>query len=278
MAFLFRNWQLKLTAGLLSVILYTGLVYSGSFSEDDVLGVPIRAIGQPSCCVNIGPALGTVDVHYRATRELTRPTVDAFSATVDLSKYDIRAIGQAQSLPVKVTSLIDGLTVLRYTRQQVSVTLDQVDSKTVPVVVDRGTVPEGFEISAPVASPPQAQVSGPRSKVTQVVRAMARVSVDASGLDVSRQVDLEPVDVSGQRVDGIEVSPRQASVSITVRAVETSRTVPVRPVVQGEPANGFVLGVINVDPPVVTLRGAPGTLSGISEVDTQPSPTELRGR
>lgn len=270
MSLLFRNWHLKLGAVALAMVLYTGLVYSGSFSEADALGVPVRAIGQPSCCVNIGPPLGTIDLHYRATRDTARPTVEAFSATVDLSKYDMQHIGEAQSLPVKVGSLIDGLTVLSYTRHQVSVTLDQVDTKTVPVVVDRGTVPQGFEISTPVATPAQAQVSGPRSRVSQVVRAMARVTIEASGLDVSRQVDLEPVDLSGQRVDGIEVSPRQASVSIAVRAVETSKTVPVRPVLQGTPATGYVVGVLSVDPPVVTVRGAPATLSGVTGVDTQP--------
>ena len=36
MRFLLRNWHLKLSAVLLATVLYTGLVFSGSFSDADI--------------------------------------------------------------------------------------------------------------------------------------------------------------------------------------------------------------------------------------------------
>jgi len=36
MGFLLRNWHLKLSAVLLATVLYTGLVFSGSFSEESI--------------------------------------------------------------------------------------------------------------------------------------------------------------------------------------------------------------------------------------------------
>ena len=40
MAILLRNWPLKLGALVLSVLLYAGLVYSGSFTEQEVTESP----------------------------------------------------------------------------------------------------------------------------------------------------------------------------------------------------------------------------------------------
>ncbi len=67
MALLLRNWPLKLGALLLSVLLYAGLVYSGSFTEQEITGVPIRATNQPLNTYLLTGELGTVDVGYRAS-------------------------------------------------------------------------------------------------------------------------------------------------------------------------------------------------------------------
>ena len=67
MAWLVRNWHLKLAALALATILYTGFVYSGTFTEQTFAGLPIRDIGQPAGTFVSPQQLGTVDVRYRAT-------------------------------------------------------------------------------------------------------------------------------------------------------------------------------------------------------------------
>lgn len=270
MGWLVRNWQLKIAAVAVATILYTGLVYSGSFANDTVHGVPIRGAEQPSNAVNISRPFGTADVDYRFGRDQAAPSVESFAATVDLSKYDMQRAGEPQSLPVQMTATVSGVEVLDWTPTQVQVTLDTLDTKLVPVVVDRGTVPDGLEISTPRATPQQVQVKGPSSRVSQVVRAVAYVSIDASGIGVGRQVDLTPVDVNGQRVDLVQLSPNSARVDIDVNAIQSSKTVPIRPQVDGNPAPGSVIESIAVKPATVTLRGAPEDLSGITDVATEP--------
>lgn len=269
MGWLVRNWQLKIAAVAVATILYTGLVYSGSFANDTANGVPIRGIEQPSNSVNISRAFGTADVSYRFGRDQSTPTVDSFSATVDLSKYDMQRAGEPQVLPVQMTAA-SGIELLDWSPTQVQVTLDTLDTKPIPVVVDRGTVPDGLEVSAPRATPDQVQVKGPSSRVSQVVRAMAYVSIDASGIGVGREVDLTPVDVNGQRVDLVELTPNSARIDISVSAVQTSKTVPVRPQVNGSPAVGSVIESISVEPVTVTLHGTPDALASVSDVPTEP--------
>ena len=274
MGWLLRNWTLKLGALALAMVLYTGLVYSGSFAEDTVRGVPLRGIDQPTTYVNIGAPFQTVDVRYRVGVDQGRPTVDSFAAEVDLSKYDQQHPGEPQLLPISVRALNDNVTVLGYTPREVSVTLDTLDTKAVPVVVDRGSVPDGLEIGAPQVTPDEVQVKGASSRLAQVVRAVAHVSIDASGISVDREFDLTPVDVDGQRVESVELTPNSAHVSIDVTEVQTSKTVPVRPQVDGTPAVGSQIRSVVARPATVTLQGSPDVLGSVTAVDTEPVPID----
>lgn len=270
MGWLLRNWTLKLGALALAMVLYTGLVYSGSFAEDTLRGVPVRPIDQPTTYVNIGAPFQTVDVRYRVAVDQGRLAVDSFAAEVDLSKYDQQHPGEPQLLPITVRALNDNVTILGYTPREVSVTLDTLDTKTVPVVVDRGSVPDGLEIGPPQVTPEEVQVKGASSRIAQVVRAVAHVSIDASGISVEREFDLTPVDVDGQRVESVELTPNSARVSIDVTEVQTSKTLPVRPRIDGSPAVGRQIRSVLARPATVTLQGSPDVLGSVTAVETEP--------
>lgn len=269
MSWLVRNWHLKLGALALATVLYTGFVYSGSFSEQSFNGVPVEAINQPEAVYPLTQNLGTVDIDYRlSTDSDVRIQPDSFSVTVDLSAYDMDLAPAPQSLPITVRPVGDGLDVVDYTPKTVAVEIDRIGEKEVPVVVDRGTVPEGLAIGTPQVSVTTVAAVGPESKLALVERAVARVQVFDSGIDVNRQVDLQPVDVDGNEVDLVELDPGTVNVSIDVRTVETTKTVPVRPIVTGSIADGYeIIGVIP-RPSVVTIFGQPDVLAAVDEIRT----------
>jgi len=271
MAWLLRNWPLKLGALLLSVLLYAGLVYSGSFTEQQAIGIPIRATNQPLNTYLLTGELGTVDVGYRAAAGAAGSvTTSTFSATVDLDGYDMTQAGEPQRLPVEVRSLDDEVVILDVAPSEVSVVLDLLSVRTVRVVVDRGDVPPGLEIGVASVMPATVQAQGPDSRLRLVTRAVARVRIDPSGIDVSEQVDLIPVDADGQPVGAVELSPGSATVEIEVSTAETSKTVPVTPDLVGTPPAGLTLTSVTVQPAAVTLFGPPDVLAGITNVETTP--------
>ncbi|MGZ6213731.1 MAG: CdaR family protein, partial [Candidatus Limnocylindria bacterium] len=230
MAWLFRNWALKLGAVALATILYTGLVFSGSFSDKTYPGVPITALSQPEGTYLLKQQLGTVDIRYRsATDPAVTVTAESFAVTIDLATYDMAQSPQVQSLKIHVRPLTDGLEVLSFTPTAISVALDRLDEVQVRVSVDSGVVPPGLEISTPQISTAQVTASGPRSLLDRVDRALATVRIDPSGIDCCGQVDLVPVDVDGRRVESVELNPSTVPVEIDVSTVETSRTVAIRP-------------------------------------------------
>jgi YbbR domain-containing protein len=269
MAWLLRNWPLKLGALLLSILLYAGLVYSGSFTEQQATGIPIRATNQPLNTYLLTGELGTVDVGYRAAAGAAGSvTLATFSATVDLEGYDMTQAGEPQRLAVEVRSLDDEVVILEVAPVEVSVILDRLSVRNVRVVVDRGDIPPGLEIGAASVTPSTVQARGPDSRLRLVTRVVARVRIDPSGIDISEQVDLIPVDADGEPVGAVELSPDTATVEIEVSTAETSKTVPVSPSLTGAPPTGLTLTSVSVEPAAVTLFGPPDALAEITSVAT----------
>jgi YbbR domain-containing protein len=271
MGWLLRNWHLKLAAVGLATILYTGFVYSGSFTDQEFPGLAIEAVNQPDGAYPLTQSLGTVNVQYRRSSSVDRVTDQAFSVTVDLSRYDMSRAPQPQALAVNVASLQDGVEVLSFSPITARVALDRLAQRPVSVEVQTGEVPDGLAIDTPRVSDETVTASGPQSQLGRVVRAVARVQIFESAIDVRQpQVDLVPVDVDGRQVESVELTPATVSVEIDVRAVETSKTVPVRPALTGSPANGSEVTSVSVEPAVVTIFGLPRALEAVEEVATAP--------
>jgi YbbR domain-containing protein len=272
--FLVRNWHLKLGAVALATILYTGFVYSGSFTEQPVAGVRVDVAGQPSDWVRLGQLPGVTITYRVASDSAALVLPESFTAFVNFSDYDVDLIAQPQSLPVEARSSINGVEILSVEPAEATVTLDRVDTKTIPVRIDRGQVPDGLEIGEPQLSVREVTARGAASLLARVDHARATVSIQPSGIDVNDQVELTAVDVNAEPVLSVELDPSSVTVQIEVETNETSKTVPVRPDLDGTVAAGFEIASIGMDPPVVTLRGLPDALAGVSEVVTEPLPID----
>jgi YbbR domain-containing protein len=272
MRILLRNWHLKLSAVLLATILYTGLVFSGSFSDAE-LQVPIETVNASRDAYVLTGDLGLVQVRYRTTNDLVSTVpADAFRATVDLSEYDLDQAPEPQQLEVTVSTDVDGLQVLSWEPRTVRVEMDRIEVRTVPVEVDTGEIPEGLEIGDPQLSDTEAQVRGPASIIEQIDRLVAFIAVSASGIDFNEPVSLVAVDIRNQPIEAgpVEIDPETVSVQVDVEELETSRTVPVDPQIGGTPAAGFALDAISVEPTTVVLVGTGDALAGVAQVQTEP--------
>ena len=76
-------------------------------------------------------------------------------------------------------------------------------------------------------------VRGASSRVAAVQSVVARVAIDASGLNVDQDVDLEAIDDTGAPVPGVELIPQRVHVSIDVARELAYATLPVVPVLPG---------------------------------------------
>ena len=103
------------------------------------------------------------------------------------------------------------------------------------------------------------------------------MSIDASGLNVDHQVDLEAVDEQGNVVTNVEIEPPRARVRIAVGRELASRTLPVVPEFTGNLPAGFHIQSVTVTPPAVTVTGESTVVTQMDGAHTRPS-TSPAGR
>jgi YbbR domain-containing protein len=113
-------------------------------------------------------------------------------------------------------------------------------------------------------------VHGPASQVNLVSAADAPIYLRGANSQVERFETVRLVDDLNQRVAQVEASPDIVEVVVPVERWPGRKEVAVRVSLEGQPASGFRLGQIKVEPSVVVLRGNSDALSTIGFVETQP--------
>jgi YbbR domain-containing protein len=266
-----HNWPLKLGAIALATLLYGGLVVSQS-SAPFPGTVQIHAVNPPPGAIvltNLGAVSG---IRYVAPPDLgLRIDSDSFEATVDLA--GVNPTGEPITLDVNVDAVDNRIQVLDFEPKRITVTVDRVGTKSVPVRVTLGPVPSGFDVGDPVVDAESVSVSGPQSIVDTVVEAQAPVTIDASGIDIDQLVGLVAIDGEGTElgVDSrIEIDPPRVRVQVQVFTDRRSKAVPVTPNVVGTPAAGFEVASVEVQPPVISVEGDANDLAALDRADTQP--------
>ena len=268
------NWPLKLMAVALATLLYAALVIAQNAQTRDV-SVPIEASNKPAETIVIG-TLGEVSEIRYFVEDQTNVTITSanFVATVDLSQ--VQPGLQAQSVRVNVESADPRIRVISSTPAFVSVKLEKIDTKDVPVDVVPGPVPEGLAIDPPVASLTVATVRGAQSDVVRVVAVRAVVPIDNSGIHVDRDFALAPIDDLGERVREVEVEPASVHVSMLVFKNRTTASVPIVPDIVGSLSPGYEVERVTLSATVVSLQGEAADLATIANARTEPIPLDGR--
>jgi Uncharacterized protein conserved in bacteria len=263
-----HNWPLKLAAIGLATLMYGGLVLSESTQAFTGV-IAVTAEGQPADTVRLTALDPVTLIRYFAPAGVP-VTSSSFEATVDLSAVDAQA--GPVNVRIEVTSPDSRIRVLGYEPQFMSVQLDPLDQKSVPVQVERGVVPGGLDLGDTTVDPAVVTVSGPQSRVRQVVAVRADVQIQPSGIDVDQDVQLVPIDGLGNAVRTIDVTPSTARVTIPVFSNRQTRSLPVDPILNGTPAAGFEIASVTVDPPIALVEGDADQLAQLVSVDTTSIP------
>ena len=265
-----HNWPLKLAAVALATMLYAGLALSQN-ARVWPGRVPIEAVNQPTGAFLLENLGDVTSIRYYAPPDVaSRISSSDFQAVVDLSTLTPVQGGTPVSVPVEVVPLDPRIKVLDFQPDRVPVRLDPVITRTVPVTVDRGTVPPGLEIGDPTLSAQTAAVRGASSLVEQVETVSARVAIDPSGINVDGDVDLVALDARGDLVAPVDIEPDRVHVTIIVGRESASRSLPVAPSLSGAPAAGWSVHSVTAQPVVVTVRGPIDAIAAMTAVPTEP--------
>ncbi|HRT31165.1 MAG TPA: CdaR family protein [Anaerolineae bacterium] len=233
--------------------------------------IPIEVRGVPADrMAAYGAENSKARVVLRAPRSIWQILqVEDIHAYVDLSAA---SPGKNISVPVIVEVLRGPAQVVEYSPQEITLSLEPLAEKDVPVlVVIDGTPALGYVARPPTYVPQAVTVRGPESRVAEVVRAQLRVSVKEQRQNVTGDLAAQPVDQAGNVVAYVEIIPKSISVNVPIEQLGNIRDMAVRVIVLGDPADGYRVASVTVDPPIVTVIGRQDVIQQLpGYLDTDP--------
>lgn len=265
---------------ILSVALATALWVYVTGKQDPTIGfsfgqpIPVSAANVPNG-VTLITNLGTVTVEVRVSNRNRVLTASNFRAFVNLQNL---AAGM-HVVPVEVVA-DPGIQVLRVSPARVTVVLDSLVSKHVPVRWHILTQPpQGYTISNVIVSPSTVGVSGPRSILAELSQGGVYIDLSQTRSSISGVYKVSPETGQGSEISGaghVTVDPPQVQVRVNVASLYGYKALPVLVSLKGQPANGYGVTSVTSKPSDVTLSGSPQALSQLVAVSTRP--ISLRGR
>ena len=234
-------------------------------STTTVKNIPVRLLGTENLA-EAGLAIEgsgeyTVDITVRAARtDLGIISADNFVASADAS---VLTMGQ-DFITVDVTAP-KGYTVEDIRSRKIQVYVDELVSKTVPVVVEFASLESGYEAAAISVYPDNVEVHGAKQLVENVAEYV--VPVDAGGFEEVQDIHTtgEFRNASGAKIAGVSSSTSDVEVKAAVYSI---KTVALKVDYEGEPWEGARVKSINA-PTSIKIKGPSSALTKVSELGTK---------
>lgn len=218
--------------------------------------IPVELVGQDPGIVIVSDAPAQVTITLRAPNtiwnRLTNEQIPV-RAIVDLTGLP----PGDHSLPVQIQVGIQPVAVVSYMPRTYNISLEHLSLKTYPVKLSvRGELGIGFQSGELKVDPQQVSVSGPESLVERISEVRATLDLNSATENIRRSINLQPVDVNGNLILGVTVTPDKVTASVDVSQRGGYRNVVVKVVLTGKVVDGYRVTNINVFPPAITVFSA----------------------
>lgn len=215
--------------------------------------------------VQVDPPTATVTVMgpRRVLETMTRQQLSVF---IDLSG----AVPGTVVMPIQAITP-QGVQVGEIRPAQTVVQIEPVQRVTLPIelVITGQPAPE-YRALEPQILPQEIEVRGAASVVAQVERVVASIDISGEQATVEQAVQLFALTATGQQVQGVRLEPLQALVTVPIEPRPPLASLPIRPVITGAPAQGYVVsGPVQVRPDSAVVRGPDEVLAMLDAIPTE---------
>lgn len=186
-----------------------------------------------------------------------------------VAKVDLQNVtpGQ-QTLPVEVN--FEGGEVLSMSPQEISLFVDTVSEKNVPVVPRVvGEASNDMVLGESTITPPQVIVRGATHKLKRVNKVAAPINVTDHTGNFQTETELVAVGDDGYDVPHMRITPAKAQVVATMVSQMLSNEVPIKLVTSGAIPEGVVVTRAEIVPETIRLTAPPSVLAELKEVRTK---------
>jgi YbbR domain-containing protein len=256
---LLENVGLMLLALMIAAVVWIAAEWDRDPIQEGVYDqpIPVRVENRPPGTFLAEGWQQEVQVRMRAPRSVwDQLTIGDFDAVLNLSPNLTPLEPGSYWVPVDVSIDQELAQLLEVEPKLIKVELEAIGERTVPVDIQvRGEVELGYQADEPVVESDTVKARGPVSLVDQVMQAASSVSLRSARATVEENVTLTPLDAEGKRINGVTLSPEQVQVSVPVRPLPNVKEMSVTWTQVGQPAEGYHITNVGIDPPVVRVRG-----------------------
>ncbi|HEY72370.1 MAG: hypothetical protein DRJ03_10215 [Chloroflexi bacterium] len=235
--------------------------------------IPIAPPEPPAGMVIVGEFDQSVQVTVRAPESVWMSlTLDDFTATVDLTGLGTGV----HETPVQVELHKHPARRILVEPEYVTLELEPRAERSVPVIVRVDGEPAlGYIRRATTVDARQTTVTGPDSYVTQVITAVTYISVQDASADVEGEYQLQPLNGDDEPVPYVTLLPETINVRLPIELSGYYRSLAVKVVLEGNISPGYFNPSIVIEPPAVTVFGAPGVIAALPGfIETEPIDVE----
>lgn len=292
--FFLHQWPFKLLSLVLAIILWSGLITQDpTLTREKVFtGVTISVSGEDTIKRNGLIVVSDLDAVTKDARirvevpqmQYASATASNYNVRIDLTRIQETGVQEAKVL---TTSSSTWGSVIEVSPDTVEIEVEEYITRyRIPVsVVTEGEAPEGFYAAAPSLDPPTVAVSGPRSLVDRVVRAVATLDLGTlparEGL-VRTSVPFQLLDSDGEVIQSelIEITSESVLVDsvIAEQYLYTLRELDMSTLglTVGEPATGYEIKTVTITPATITAAGWAANLDVLDTLYAD-SPVDVTG-
>ena len=263
------NLGVFLLALVLAAIIWAAAILNNDPIETRLWQIDINTTNLPSDAqlLNRPPTTGSITIQGPVSA-LDRVSPDDFKAIIDLSEIPF---GE-NDVEIKIEGGSDAITILNKSPETARINMEQIVTRDIPVRVDiRGEVARGHRQGQQTALPEFVQVTGIASQVNELAEARVTVFLDNArqDIDLLRRPTFYDLQGNVASIVGLTVNPNDVQIVIPIIELAGFAEKPITVNWVGEPAPGYRLLNISVEPSSVLVTAPPDQLDAL-RIETEP--------
>ena len=267
--FIFSNLTTFILALLLAVVIWATAVRANDPDDTRTYEIDVETRGKPADATLVSTPPSSVLITIQGpTSALEGISPADFTGVIDLSDVPY---GESEVL-IDIQGIPEDITLVSQFPETAKIQLEQIITRDIPVKEEvRGEVARGHLIGDVRVEPETIQVTGPAPRVNELSESRVTVFLDNAREDTSefRRPTFYDTDGNVASVVGLTVNPEEVEVIIPVIELAGFAEKPVAVQFVGEPASGYRLLDIAVEPNSVQVTGSPALIDGL-RVETEP--------
>jgi len=193
--------------------------------------------------------------------KLNENTIDAVA---DLEGHKLKG---ENYLKININGIPEDVNILMRSPESLKVVLEPKVSVQKSVQVNlMGNPSHGLAAMTPVIAPNDVVMIGAESQINKVKNVRVDVDIASVNSEVKKILPVRVLDENGKDVQNITIQPSNVEVSIPI---ENTKRVRLEVELSGEPAVGYLVGSVTVNPAEILITGNQQTLQGINSIKTE---------